>query len=284
MIVLVDDDSTLSLRGGGGETNGSSVSSLQQQQQHLSPRPETVMSSHLRTHAPRSVANHSSRGNGADDERRAAEPKSKQPPQQVRPRKSSETLSSPILSQFPEPSRDGSATSLVHTQHSVSGGRRVPRPLAPLRPQGPQQQQQFQKHMSPTATTTTGLPANFFSLTALSRSSKNRLKSAGRGRGIGAFAAEGNHGRSEQAADTDTRECTSPSGEMHDAGAATAATVAVNDPDVARHWPLSPNGSRYVYIPPAIEEKSGRGSRLGDSLETASMQSLGSSYTVRIEE
>ncbi|KAK7992946.1 hypothetical protein PG988_001740, partial [Apiospora saccharicola] len=191
MIVLVDDDSTMSLRGGGAD-----VSSAQQQQ-----------------HMPAAARG---RANGNGDERRAEPPKQQQQQhlqpqqsQQVRPRKSSETLSSPILSQFPEPSKNGSASSLIHNQHPVSGGQRaVPRPLAPLRQQqGPppppppppqqnqkqqQQQQHFQKQMAHTAPTTTGLPANFFSLTALSRSSRNKLKHAGRGRTIGAFAAQRN--------------------------------------------------------------------------------------------
>ncbi|KAK8085195.1 hypothetical protein PG997_006466 [Apiospora hydei] len=290
MIVLVDDDSTLSLRGGGGGVDANGSSGLSQQQQHLPPRPETAMSSHLRTHAPPSVATRGDRRNGVDDERRAAESKPKQQqPQQVRPRKSSETLSSPILSQFPEPSKSGSATSLIHNQHSVSGGQRAPRPLAPLRQQGLQQPPPppFQKHMDPTAATTTGLPANFFSLTALSRSSKNKLKNAGRGRSIGAFAAQTNPRQGEQVAATNRREPpSSPSVEVHDTVVAAAAD---EDAEATRHWPLSPNGqthsgTRYVYIPPAIEEKSDRRSRLGDSLETASMQSLGSNYTVRIEE
>ena len=299
MIVLVDDDSGVSLRG-----RGANVSSAQQQEQHLPSRPETAMSSHLRTHVTPSAAARG-RANG-DEDRSRAEPKQQQQqqqqpppqlqpqPQQVRPRRSSETLSSPILSQFPEPSRNGSATNLVHSQHSVSGGQRAPRPLAPLRqqvspPQHQQQQQQqrFQKHMAPapTATTTTGLPANFFSLTALSRSSRNKLKHAGRGSTIGAFAAQRSQRQADQVPVTNGRDSTgrSPSAEARDAAAAT------DDTDHTRHWPLSPagqtqSGSRYVYIPPAIEEKSDRASRLGDSLDTASMQSLGSNYTVRIED
>ncbi|KAK7943801.1 Hisactophilin c49s mutant phototropin phy3 fusion protein [Apiospora aurea] len=295
MIVLVDDDSTLSLRGGGGGGDVNSSSGPSQQQQHLPARPETAMSSHLRTHTPPSVATRRDRRNGADDERRAAEskPKQQQQPQQVRPRKSSETLSSPILSQFPEPGKNGSATSLIHNQHSVSGGQRAPRPLAPLRQRFPQQQQEpppFQKHMDPTAATTTGLPANFFSLTALSRSSRNKFKSAGRGRSVGVVAAQRDPRQGEQVPVTSRRESMSPSVEVHDA--VTAPVADHDDAEATRHWPLSPtgtgqtqSGSRYVYIPPAIEEKSDRGSsRLGDSLETASMQSLGSNYTVRIEE
>lgn len=287
MIVLVDDDSEMSLRGGGANAPSAP-------QQHLPSRPETAMSHHLRTHVPPSAA---ARGRANGNDERRPEPKHQQqqppPPQEVRPRKSSETLSSPILSQFPEPSKNGSATSLIHNQHSVSGGQRAPRPLAPLLQQvpPPQQthQQQFPKQMAPTPTaaaTTTGLPANFFRLTALSRSSRNKLKHAGRGRGIGAFAAQRNSRQSDPVAATNGRDA-----------AASRPTVEARDDyvpdaeyaDTARHWPQSPSGqaqsgSRYVYIPPAIEEKSDRGSRLGDSLETASMQSLGSSYTVWIED
>ncbi|KAK8131403.1 hypothetical protein PG984_007841 [Apiospora sp. TS-2023a] len=306
MIVLVDDDSEMSLRGG-----GANVSSAQ----HLPSRPETAMSSHLRTHVPPSAATRG-RANGNGDKRRT-EPKPQQQQlqpqsQQVRPRKSSETLSSPILSQFPEPSKNGSATSLIHNQHSVSGGQRAaPRPLAPLRQQQApppppppqpnqkqQQQQHFQKQIAPAAPTTTGLPANFFSLTALSRSSRNKLKHAGRGRTIGAFAAQRNHRQSDQqvtatATNTNGRDSTAASRSTFEARDDDAVLDVVEDAaDITtRHWPLSPSGqtqtqlgSRYVYIPPAIEERSDRGSRLGDSLDTASMQSLGSSYTVRIDD
>ncbi|KAK8069196.1 hypothetical protein PG994_005812 [Apiospora phragmitis] len=274
MIVLVDDDPEPHLRGGGGEFNGSSAPS--QQQQHLPSRPETAMSSHLRTHAAPSVTARGRDPHGANERGAGAEPEQRP---QVRPCKSSETLSSPILSQFPEPSRNRSATSLIHDQHPLSGGQRAPRPLAPLRQQGPPpppppQQQQFQKQMT-AATTTTGLPANFFSLTALSRSSRNKLKHAGRGRSIGAFTAQRNHRQSEQPTATKRRESTvSRLDEAH-----VAAAVA-GDGEAERHLPLSPNGqtqqagTRYVYIPPAA----------GDSLDTASMQSLGSNYTVRIEE
>ncbi|KAK8018569.1 hypothetical protein PG991_007759 [Apiospora marii] len=271
MIVLVDDDSEMSLRGGG--TNVASA----QQQQHLPSRPETAMSSHLRTHVAPSAAARG-RANG-DEDRSRAEPKQQrqQQPQtqQVRPRKSSETLSSPILSQFPEPSKNGSATSLIHDQYSVSGGHRARVPWLLYKPMLP----------APTATTTTGLPANFFSLTALSRSSRNKLKHVGRGSTIGAFAAQRNQRQGDQVAATNGNLFTgrSPSVEPREAVATT------DDTNHTRHWPLSPSGqtqsgSRYVYIPPAIEEKSDRGSRLGDSLDTASMQSLGSSYTVRIED
>ncbi|KAK6846004.1 hypothetical protein PG987_001192 [Apiospora arundinis] len=270
MIVLVDDDTELRLRGGGG-ANGSSATHAAQ---NIPPRPETAMSSHLRTHASPSAA---TRGRATGITGRDAKPEPEQRPQ-VRPRKSSGTLSSPILSQFPEPSRNGSGTSLVHNQHSLSSGQRA-RALS----------SRCQKQQNLTnATTTTGLPANFFSLTALSRSSRNKLKNAGRGRSIGAFAAQRSHRQSEQAADTATDRVdatTSPSFEVrHEAGAASDRGEA------SRHWPLSPStgqtqsGSRYVYIPPAIEERSDRGSRYREDLETASMQSLGSNYTVRIEE
>lgn len=283
MIVLVDDDSELRLRGGGGGANGSSAA----HPQHLPPRPDTSMSSHLRPHALPDVATRGRASNGHTKREPGRDPEQRP---QVRPRKSSDTLSSPILSQFPEPSRNGSATELVHQQHSLAGGQRAPRPLVPLpRPdQSDQRQPLSQQNLARSkVTTTTGLPANFFSLTALSRSSRNKLKDAGRGRSIGAFAAQRSHRQSEQVVATTgtSREdvITSPSLERPDAGSGS------NNAEPTRHWPLSPkgqtqSGSRYVYIPPAIEERSARDSRHRDDLETASMQSLGSSYTVRIEE
>ncbi|KAK8098180.1 phototropin-2 [Apiospora kogelbergensis] len=261
MIVLVDDDSELRLRGGGGGANGSSAV----HPQHLPPRPDTSMSSHLRPHALPDVATRGRPSNGHTKREPGRDPEQRPQPQRVS-------------------HRAGTPATLL------AGGQRAPRPLVPLpRPDQSDQRQPLshQNLARSKVTTTTGLPANFFSLTALSRSSRNKLKDAGRGRSIGAFAAQRSHRQSEQVVATTgtSREdvITSPSLERPDAGSGS------NNAEPTRHWPLSPkgqtqSGSRYVYIPPAIEERSARDSRHRDDLETASMQSLGSSYTVRIEE